>query len=127
MTAVAIVFAGLAALLHIGFFVAESVSWRHPAVWRTFGVPSEVEAKVLSTAMFNQGFYNLFLALGTVWGMYLAIADDNPVLVVFCLAMMIAAALVLVLRRRAMWRGALLQGLMPLLAVLASLQVGASA
>ena len=58
----------IAGLLHIGFFVIESLLWRRPSVHRIFGVSSEADAETMAFALFNQGYYNLFLAAGTFAG-----------------------------------------------------------
>ena len=66
-----VIFAGLAALIHLGIFVLESVLWSRPTTWRRFGVRSQHDADVLRPMAYNQGFYNVFLALGagvaTAW------------------------------------------------------------
>ena len=69
---------------------------------------------------YNQGFYNLFLAVGTLVGAGLALAGHETVglaLVLFGCGSMLAAALVLVATDRRMARAAATQGLFPLLAV----------
>src|SRR4051794_15261689 len=63
MITVALVFAGLAALLHVYIWTMESLTWRKPATWKRFGVASQEEAETQATFAFNQGFYNLFLAI----------------------------------------------------------------
>ena len=68
MPTIALVLAGLAALLHVGFFWMESIAFRRPAIHRRFGVKEPGDVDVLAFSMLNQGFYNLFLALGTLVG-----------------------------------------------------------
>jgi putative membrane protein len=71
---------------------------------------------------YNQGFYNLFLAIGVVIGLVLiyAGADGSPVaaaglaLVLFSLGSMVAAALVLLTTGLRYLRPALIQGTLPL-------------
>jgi putative membrane protein len=60
-------FAALAALLHIYIFVMESLTWTSPRTRATFGI-SEEEAHATKELAFNQGFYNLFLAIITATG-----------------------------------------------------------
>ena len=44
------------------------VFYRRPAVHRRFGVRTEAEVEATAFGMYNQGFYNLFLAIGTLVG-----------------------------------------------------------
>ena len=66
--------ASLAALLHIAFWVLESVRFRQPATWRRFGLASQEEADAVAPMAFNQGFYNLFLAAGALAGVGFSLA-----------------------------------------------------
>ena len=66
MSALAQVFVGLAALLHVLFFVMESVLFMRPDVHRRFGLRTREEAELVRPMAYNQGFYNLFLAIGAV-------------------------------------------------------------
>ena len=123
MPTISLVLVVLAALLHIGFFVMESLLWRRPAVHRVFGVRSAEDAATMSFAMFNQGFYNLFLAAGALFGVLgsTVLFDENDVLVVFCAMFMLGAAVVLVTSNRRLWRGAVVQGALPAIALLIAL------
>ncbi len=124
MPTVSLVLASLAALLHVWFFVLESVLFRRPMAHRTFGVRDPAEVETLAFPMYNQGFYNLFLAIGTLVGVVGVARDWEPqgtTLVVFCCLCMVAAAVVLVTKRPSMARAAAVQGLLPLLALLAAL------
>ncbi len=123
MPTISLVLVALAALLHIGFFVMESLLWRRPAVHRVFGVRSADDAETMSFSMLNQGFYNLFLAAGALFGVLgsTVLFDDNDVLVVFCALFMVGAAVVLVASNRRLWRGAVVQGALPALALLIAL------
>jgi putative membrane protein len=118
MTLVAVVLAAGAALLHVYIWILESFRWTEPATRRTFGV-SESDAEVMESMAFNQGFYNLFLALTTIVGLAL-IGSQEAVGTALALAgtgSMLAAALVLVAHDRRMVRAALIQGTLPALAV----------
>ena len=124
MPTLSLILMAVAALIHIGFFVLESLLWRRPAVYRVFGVRSDKEAVTMSFALLNQGFYNLFLALGASVG--IAVSSDILVkprheLLVFCALFMIGAAVVLVSGNRKLWRGALVQGGLPAVAMLVAL------
>ena len=117
-----LVFAALAAAIHVYIFVLESVRWTHPATRRVFGVSSVEEAETTRPLAFNQGFYNLFLAVAGFLGVVLVIAGSTTVGVTLVLAatgMMLAASLVLVLSDRTKLRAAAVQGVLPLLAVIA--------
>ena len=124
MPVVAAVFAVLAALLHVLFFVMESVLFGRPDVWRRFGIRSQSDADVLRPMAFNQGFYNLFLALGVLAGVVLAAAghdDIGTALVVFGCASMVGAGIVLLATDRRLRNAAAVQALPPLVAVVVAL------
>ena len=116
------VFAAIAAAIHIAIFVLESVLWMRPSVRRIFGVRSDADAAAIRPMAFNQGFYNLFLALGVLAGLLLAtssLAVAGLAIAVFATLSMLLAALVLVVSQPRLWRAALIQGATPLLALLA--------
>ena len=62
MITAGLVFTALAALLHVYIFVMESWTWTSPRTRATFGTTPE-EAETTKLLAFNQGFYNLFLAI----------------------------------------------------------------
>ena len=115
----ACVFAALAALVHVYIFVLESVRWQHPSTRRVFGTTEET-AVVTAPLAYNQGFYNLFLAIGTAVGIALmgSNRDAAVALVVLGVGSMLAAALVLVTSDLSRLRAAVVQGLFPALALL---------
>lgn len=127
MTALALIFAGIAALLHVLFFKLESLDWRKPKTWKTFGLASQADADTTASLAFNQGFYNLFLAIGTAVGIGLvALTDDRDTigwtLIVFACGSMLAAAIVLISSGgKGYARAAAIQGVPALLAVATSL------
>ncbi|BDZ38682.1 DUF1304 domain-containing protein [Microbacterium suwonense] len=117
-----LILAALAAAFHVFIFVLESLRWTQPATRRLFGVRSEADAETMRQLAFNQGFYNLFLALTVFLGVVLVVAGSQTVGVTLALAgtgMMLAAALVLVLADRSKLRASAMQGALPLLAVVA--------
>ncbi|MEN0129246.1 MAG: DUF1304 domain-containing protein [Brevundimonas sp.] len=119
MLTLCLVLASLAALLHVAFFAMESLLYSRPAVHTRFGTRSE-DVEATRPWAFNQGFYNLFLAVGTLVGVALATADDPTTglaLVLFGCGSMVAAALVLVVPQPQMARAAAVQGLLPAIAV----------
>ena len=114
MLIVACVLAGLAALVHVYIFVLESLRWEDPATRRVFGTSAETAALTRPLA-YNQGFYNLFLAVGTAAGIALAFGEEavGVALIVFGVGSMLAAALVLITSDRSKARAAVVQGLLP--------------
>ena len=120
MLILACVTAVAAALLHGYIFVLESLRWEQPATRRTFGTTPETAA-VTAPMAYNQGFYNLFLGVGTLVGVALVPSgrDVGVALVLFGTGSMLAAALVLVTSDRSKTRAAVVQGLFPALTLLA--------
>ena len=109
----------LAGLLHVYIFVLESVRWEDPATRRTFGTTAEQAAATREMA-YNQGFYNLFLAVVTLVGVVLLgpVREAGVALVVAGTGSMLAAALVLVTSDRTKARPAAVQGTLPAVALL---------
>ena len=118
---VAVVFATLAALLHVVIFLMESALWSRPAVWRRFGVASQQDAALLQPMAYNQGFYNLFLGIAAGLGLLLLVAPQvEPVgigIAGVALASMLLASIVLVTSNPRLARSALVQGGAPLVAL----------
>ncbi len=127
MTTLALILAGIAGLLHVLFFKLESLDWRKPKTWKTFGLTSQADADTTASLAFNQGFYNLFLAIGTFVGIGLIVCCDNRdtmgwTLIVFACGSMLAAAIVLISSGgKSYARAAAIQGVPALLAVVTSL------
>ena len=122
MLTAGLIFAALAAVLHVYIFVMESLTWTSPRTRATFGTTAE-EAETTKLLAFNQGFYNLFLGLGVLVGVVGSWRGWDPqgsTLVVYGCLFMIGAALVLVVARPAMARGAAIQGVLPVLALVAA-------
>ncbi|MFZ6991278.1 DUF1304 domain-containing protein [Curtobacterium sp. RRHDQ66] len=115
------VFAILAGLLHVYIFFMESIAWTSPRVRKTFGIASDAEARATRSLAFNQGFYNLFLAIGAILGVVFAFAGNDSTgwtLIVFATASMLGAAVVLVGTGRRYLNSAFVQGSFPLIALL---------
>lgn len=118
MLVVAAVLATLAALLHVFIWWLESFAWtgRARAVFGT----SREEAEATKELAFNQGFYNLFLALVTLAGVVALASGARDVGVALTAAgtlPMLGAAVVLVAGSRARAGAALKQGVLPALAL----------
>ncbi len=110
----------IAALLHIGFFVVESILYQRPEGYKLFRVPKEQHEATKLWAL-NQGYYNLFLALGTFWGLKYVLEKQvmlAGVLTSFCGFFMMGAGFVLWFSAPHLRRGALLQIVPPLLGFL---------
>lgn len=122
MSPVAQVAAVVAAAIHVLFFLLESVWFTRPQVYARFGVGSERDAQAIRPMAFNQGFYNLFLALGAVGGVVLADTGHAPAgcaVTAFACACMALAGVVLLITDRKFLRAALVQAVPPLVAVVA--------
>jgi putative membrane protein len=107
----------LAGLIHVLIFCMESILWTTPGVRARFRQSPE-QAEATRLFAFNQGFYNLFLALGTFAGLA-AVLTGHPrvgwTLVYWNCAFMLGAAFVLAASAPGMRRGAVIQGAAPLL------------
>jgi putative membrane protein len=120
MLIAAVIATVLAALVHVYIFVLESVRWRQPATWKIFGLRSQEEADTTAGLAYNQGFYNLFLAIGAVVGAILLPTEAREAgyaLAFLATGSMLAAAAVLLSTGRSRLRSAAVQGTFPLLAV----------
>jgi len=106
----------LAALVHVYIFSMESLWWTSPEVRRRFRQTPE-QSETTRVLAFNQGFYNLFLAIGIFAG-YALLHLEHPVaaltLITWSCVCMVGAAVVLFASVPGMWRGALIQGAAPL-------------
>ena len=119
MILAALVFAALAALLHVYIFVMESLTWTTPRTRKVFGTSAQ-EAETTKLLAFNQGFYNLFLAIVTVVGIAAITMGHKPIgaaLVFAGVGSMLAAAVVLLAASPDKARAAVTQGAFPLIAV----------
>ena len=119
MLTAGLVFAALAALLNVYIFTMESLTWTSARTRARFGTSVE-EAEATKLLAFNQGFYNLFLAIVTGLGIPPVVMGDKAVGVALVLAgvgSMAAAALVLLLSAPEKARAALIQGVFPVIAI----------
>ena len=128
MPLIAQMFAVIAAILHIWFFVLESLLWRRPSTWRRFWVANQEDADTIAPMARNQGFTNLFLALGVLFGVLMAYPEGNFIhlgdggtgeaIALFGCLVMVGAGIVLVLGDRRFLPAALIQAVPPALAIL---------
>ena len=110
----------VAAAIHVLFFVMESIRFTEPATYGRFLIASRAEAEIIKPFAFNQGFYNLFLAIGAVAGvvaMNTGHAEAGRALILLACGSMVAAGVVLVAYDRRFARAALIQALPPLVAI----------
>ncbi|MGM7697287.1 DUF1304 domain-containing protein [Microbacterium sp. A84] len=121
MLIIGLVLAAAATAFHVFIFALESLRWTEPETRKIFGVASEADAETTKPLAFNQGFYNLFLALTVLLGIALllsGLATVGLTLVFAGTGMMAAAALVLVLSNPKQAKSAAMQGGIPLLAII---------
>jgi putative membrane protein len=76
MAIVALVLTVFVAVIHVGFFVLESFLWTGPVGRRIFKMTSR-DAEHTKVLAFNQGVYNLILAVGLFWAAYLGDAGGS--------------------------------------------------
>ncbi|GAA2171934.1 DUF1304 domain-containing protein [Agrococcus versicolor] len=126
MIVVAAILAALAALVHVYIFVLETLRWEAPATRRVFGTTAETAAITRSLAA-NQGVYNLLLAIVTAVGVVLVLVADptsgeraaGDALLVAGLGSMTVAAAYLIATDRSKARAATVQGIFPVLGLVA--------
>jgi len=121
MMTAALVLAGVAALVHVYIFWLESFAWMSPRGRATFGTTEE-QARTTKELAFNQGFYNLFLALVTIVGIVLVAVDQTAVGAALLYAgagSMVAAGLVLWISSPSKAKAALVQLTAPALSLIA--------
>jgi len=129
MILASLLFAFLAAALHVFIFTMESLTWTRPATWKRFGVASQADAETTRPLAYNQGFYNVFLAIGAFIGVGLVALGGvgawqdvaGWTLIFSCCGSMLLAAAVLAFTGRKYLRAAVTQGTTPLLAVVLGL------
>lgn len=112
--------ATLSAAIHVLIFYWESLAWTRPTIWKRFGLRSQEEAETTRVFAYNQGYYNLFLAIGALVGAVLygiGWTDAGFALGLFSVSCMLAAAIVLVTSGPGRIRAAALQGLFPLITI----------
>ncbi|MET0954932.1 MAG: DUF1304 domain-containing protein [Cryobacterium sp.] len=118
MAIVASVFVALAALLHVYIFLMESAWWTRPKIWQRFGLANQADAETTKPLAYNQGFYNLFLAVGAILGLFLYFGGPDQAgaaLILFSTASMFLAAIVLTTTGPGRVKSALTQGTLPLI------------
>ena len=103
------------ALLHVYIFVMESILWGTPRVNKSFGVKTE-DALVMKPFAFNQGFYNLFLSIAIIVGLFLIHSQGKQqgiYLVDYAMLSIFGAGIVLFSSNSSLWFPATMQALPP--------------
>ena len=110
----------VAAVMHLMFFVVESILFQRKGGHKVFKI-KETDHEVVKIWAFNQGFYNLFLALGMFLGLYFVLQLKVVLagaLTGFCGVSMVGAGLALWFSAPHLRRAALIQLTPPLLGLL---------
>lgn len=108
----------LVAILHCLFFKLESIDFMKEKVLKRFGLSIE-QGRIVKIWAFNQGFYNLFLAIGlfySIWvgdlvGLYLAR---------YILIFIVAAGVVLIISSPKKYKAGMIQLVPALLGFISS-------
>ena len=114
------IFVTLAGCLHIVIFIMESILFTNEAVYSRFSISSAEHASMVELFAYNQGWYNLFLAIAAIAGVVLSgkwIKHVGETLAIYACMSMLGAAVVLLFSAPGMGRAAIIQGLFPLLAI----------
>lgn len=126
LTIVGLVVAGMAAVLHLAFFVLESVLFRLPFGRRVFGVRPEHDSPALRLFAVNQGIYNLALALLVIIGLVVTVAIPDATfgtVMIFagCSVMVVAGLALAITAPKRTLPIAVAQAGLPLIAIVAIL------
>jgi putative membrane protein len=123
MPLVAQVAALIAAAIHVWFFVLESLLFSRPGVAARFGLRTDEQVAAVRPMAFNQGFYNLFLAVGIAAGVAQIDAGAEVAgrsIVLFACLCMVWAGIVLLVTSKRFFQAALIQLVPPLVAIVAT-------
>ena len=119
---VACIAAALAAAVHAWIFVLETLRWEQPATRRVFGTSAEQAAQSKQLAA-NQGVYNLLLGIAALAGIVVLVAgarDAGLAVVRTATGIRLGAAAYLGASGPRLRRAALVQGVLPAVAVTAA-------
>lgn len=108
------IFALLAALLHIYIFYLEAFAWDKPSARKVFGPLSKEELDATRFMAYNQGVYNLMLAIVTIAGLLLS----STALILAGVLSMIGAAAALAFKSSAHRGAAAKQSFLAILATI---------
>jgi len=127
MNLAALIFSVLTIVIHVLVFIGESLLWGEPVILDRVlskvnapeGVSPSDQAQILEVLFFNQGFYNLFVALGGVAGLVLyryGRTQGGLALVCYTCLFALGAGVILASTTTA-YLAAAIQGLPPLIAL----------
>ncbi|MDR0960610.1 MAG: DUF1304 domain-containing protein [Propionibacteriaceae bacterium] len=122
MVVIGLILACLAGLVHVFIFYLESIAWTSALARKTFGTGTVEEATPTKELAFNQGFYNLFLAIMVFSGIILYATGHTTAgaaLVFAGAGSMVVASAVLIISSPDKAAAALKQGVLPLIGVIA--------
>lgn len=121
MNLLTIICFSIAGLIHLFIFALESLLWGKPFANKVFRL-DELSAKEQRLFAFNQGFYNLFLAIEVFVGIFLISSlqavQMGLALAAFSALSMFLAAVVLLISAPHLKRAFLIQGLLPLIGLI---------
>lgn len=121
MTIITRIMVVLAGLLHVAIFAMESIFFMQESIYSRFRIASFEHAQIVSGFAYNQGWYNLFLAIAAFAGVFFSKNLPKNVgtsLSMYACLSMLAAALVLGFSSPILLRSAFIQGFLPSLALL---------
>ncbi|HEX5823667.1 MAG TPA: DUF1304 domain-containing protein [Candidatus Limnocylindrales bacterium] len=110
----------VAAAIHVWFFILESIVFTRPTVAARFGLKTDEQIATVRPMAFNQGFYNLFLAVGIAAGIAQIAAGATIAgrsIVLFACLCMVWAGIVLLVTSPRLRQAALVQLVPPLVAI----------
>lgn len=110
---IASIFAAIIGIIHVYTFYLESLAWGKPATNKLFKV-NAAEAAANKAFAFNQGFYNLFLAIAISLGLILQAREhfvEGTILIDYAAASVFGAGLVLLASGKSRLRPAMIQAL----------------
>lgn len=122
MVVVGLVLTGVGAVIHLYIFYLESLAWTGPRARAVFGVRTDQQAQDTRQLAFNQGFYNLLLAVWVLLGTVLIAFGWTTVgttMVFVGAGSMVAAGLLLLATDRRKASAAITQLGAPLLGLIA--------
>ncbi len=108
---IATLFAVGVALIHVYIFYLESLKWGESRTNQLFGI-NDIQAQASQLMAFNQGFYNLFIALGILAGVAFRVIghpDYGIALIDFSCLFALGAGLVLFFSRPVLAKAATIQ------------------
>jgi putative membrane protein len=112
-------FGGISIFFHTCAFIMESILFMRPKTFKLFGLRSAEDAGIVKLMAFNQGFYNLFLALVLLVGLILAQTPEKAMIGIglalgaaFC---MTGAGAILIISKPSAWFAGLIQSISPLI------------